>query len=374
MDSVVLPATGVPVGIDTVGTTKVQIVKLDAGAAGVSLPVNAANPLPVSVTFPTTQAISGTVALDSTALSALTAAATPTTQAVSGPLTDTQLRATAVPVSGTFYPTTQPVSGPVTDAQLRASAVPVSGTFYQATQPISASALPLPSGAATEAGNLASILAKLPATPATAAGQASILAALPASLGAKTGATSLSIVPASDAAYVLGASEAHIGQVAGSTSIVSATFARPADTTAYTALDTLSTSTSAPAVLTFNNAARVSAGSGYAVKACLETDQTANTARYRLHLFNAAPTAINDNSPFTLLWASRTGYVGYLDFDAMTTEGTGSTAAASLNASARLGFVCASGDRNLYGILETKDSFTPASAQNFFVELTIESN
>ena len=39
---------------------------------------------------------------------------------------------------------------PLTDTQLRASAVPVSGTFFQATQPVSAASLPLPSGAATE--------------------------------------------------------------------------------------------------------------------------------------------------------------------------------------------------------------------------------
>lgn len=65
---------------------------------------------------------------------------------VSGPLTDAQLRAVAVPVSGTVTAT-----GPLTDAQLRAVAVPVSGTFFQGTQPISAAALPLPTGAATEA-------------------------------------------------------------------------------------------------------------------------------------------------------------------------------------------------------------------------------
>ena len=47
------------------------------------------------------------------------------TQPVSGPLTDTQLRATPVPVSGTFWQATQPVSGPLTDAQLRASSVNV---------------------------------------------------------------------------------------------------------------------------------------------------------------------------------------------------------------------------------------------------------
>ncbi len=70
------------------------------------------------------------------------------TQPVSGPVTDTQLRATPLPVSGSFYQATQPVSGtfwqatqpvsgPLTDTQLRATAVPISGTFWQATQPVS---------------------------------------------------------------------------------------------------------------------------------------------------------------------------------------------------------------------------------------------
>lgn len=61
------------------------------------------------------------------------------------PLTDAELRATALPVSG-----------PVTDAQMRATALPVSGPLtdgqLRATAlPVSASALPLPSGAAAEA-------------------------------------------------------------------------------------------------------------------------------------------------------------------------------------------------------------------------------
>jgi hypothetical protein len=76
-------------------------------------------------------------------------------------LTDTELRANPLQVTGTFYQATQPVSftwSGLTEAQLRASpvdvsvsgTVPVSGTFWQATQPVSAAALPLPSGAATE--------------------------------------------------------------------------------------------------------------------------------------------------------------------------------------------------------------------------------
>lgn len=60
-----------------------------------------------------TQPVSGTVAVSSVGGSV----------AVTGPLTDTQLRATAVPISGTVTAT-----GPLTDTQLRASPVPVSGT------------------------------------------------------------------------------------------------------------------------------------------------------------------------------------------------------------------------------------------------------
>lgn len=56
---------------------------------------------------------------------------------VSGPLTDAELRATAVPVSGPLTDTelratAVPVSGPLTDAELRATAVPVSGPLTDA--------------------------------------------------------------------------------------------------------------------------------------------------------------------------------------------------------------------------------------------------
>ncbi len=64
-------------------------------------------------------------------------------------LTDTQLRATAVPVSGTV------ATGGLTDTQLRATAVPVSGTVTAnagtGTLAVSAASLPLPAGAATAA-------------------------------------------------------------------------------------------------------------------------------------------------------------------------------------------------------------------------------
>ena len=94
------------------------------------------------------------------------------TGAVASPLTDTQLRASAVPVSG-----------PLTDAQLRATAVPVSAT-----------SLPLPTGAATSA-NQALEITELQDIEADVEAMS---AKLPATLGQKTMAASLAVAIASD--------------------------------------------------------------------------------------------------------------------------------------------------------------------------------
>lgn len=75
--------------------------------------------------FPETQPVSGSVSVSNF----------PGSQAVTG-----DFYPATQPVSGTFWPDTQPVSGPVTDDQLRATAVPVSMV-----------SVPLPSGASTSA-------------------------------------------------------------------------------------------------------------------------------------------------------------------------------------------------------------------------------
>ena len=161
--------------------------------------------------------------------------------------------------------------------------------------------------------------------------------------------------------------------VGGRMSVATAFFTRPANTTAYDALDAVANSASAPTILTFSDVARAAGGSGYVVAMRLMTDQAANVAQFRLHLFHTAPTAINDNAAYTLLWANRANRVGYIDANCQT-EGSGSTAANGLNAVVRLPFVCAAGSSALYGLLETRTVFTPASAQNFYIELFSELN
>lgn len=63
-----------------------------------------------------------------------------------GSLTNTELRASPVPVSGTFWQATQPISGTVSVS----GSVAVTGAFYQATQPVSIAATVAVSGPLTD--------------------------------------------------------------------------------------------------------------------------------------------------------------------------------------------------------------------------------
>jgi hypothetical protein len=94
--------------------------------AWVAVAIDGTTPAPLNLTadgnlmtnitnFPSTQPISGSVSVSNF----------PSTQAVSGTVT-----------------ANTGLSQPLTDTQLRASAVPVSGTFYQATQPVSLASVP----------------------------------------------------------------------------------------------------------------------------------------------------------------------------------------------------------------------------------------
>lgn len=154
-----------------------------------------------------------------------------------------------------------------------------------------------------------------------------------------------------------------------------ATFARPADTNAYAALDAVANSTTASAVtiLTFASMGARPGGSGFITKAKLQTDQSTCVARFRLHLFNSAtPTIPADNAAFTHKFADASLYLGCIDFDACRTEGAGSDGAYSLNTTIRLHFTCGAALTSLFGLLETIDVFTPASGQNFRIALATD--
>lgn len=178
--------------------------------------------------------------------------------------------------------------------------------------------------------------------------------------------------------FKLATQETFLGEVGGLIKSVAVQFAKETGTAAYAVNDTVSNSVSSPSVLTFSNIARTNGGSGYIVKARLMTDQPTCTAQFRLHLYMCPPSAQADNGQFNLAWANDGIRLGYIDFPALFTEGTGSTAATAIvtpgNGNLPLAFNCTGTVSSIYGILETLSVFTPISAQNFYLKLSADLN
>lgn len=169
------------------------------------------------------------------------------------------------------------------------------------------------------------------------------------------------------------ASELHLGEVSGVLARSAVEFTRPSDTTAYAAKDAVSNSTSAPTILTLTDAARVAGEGGYITKVALRTNQSTNVARFKVHFFHTAgAAAINDNAAHTILWANRALRIGGVELPALSTEGAGSDMATGHDITLRLPFLCAAGSRDIFALLETLDAFTPASAQQFRLEIVVD--
>jgi hypothetical protein len=161
----------------------------------------------------------------------------------------------------------------------------------------------------------------------------------------------------------------------GIQAITTASFTRPADTTAYAAQDVVSNSTSAPTLLTFSGAGRAVGGTGLILSARHMKNSTSTSgATYRLVLYKVSTiTPINDNSPFTMLYANRANRIGFIDFS-HTAAGTGSDSTAALTTFVNLPFVCDAAATAIYGILTVTSAYTPTSAEQHFIELAITQN
>src|SRR3972149_9950999 len=111
---------------------------------------------------------------------------------------------------------------------------------------------------------------------------------------------------------------------------LTASSTRPANTTLYTANDAMAESTSAPTALTFGPASDARANGWLVGARCVDAVYATTLPQLRLFLFNASPTAVNDNSPFTLSDANLRTCIGFLDFTTFTagdgTSGAGGNA------------------------------------------------
>lgn len=147
--------------------------------------------------------------------------------------------------------------------------------------------------------------------------------------------------------------------------------------TAYTAKDVIADST--PNYLTFASLASSTGGSGYITKArCMSDFLNFSTysAVIKLHLFHTAPSAIADNSPYTMLWTNRDKRIGTITFPAMTTEGASSTACSTRISTDIIPYKTV-GSSSIYAIVEL-DSFSTglttitAATYNLYFELTAD--
>lgn len=153
-----------------------------------------------------------------------------------------------------------------------------------------------------------------------------------------------------------------------------ATITRPANTTEYAVGDLVANNTDAGEVtpLQFSNLFFQSYGEGNIVKARLSTSQSAFSGTLRLHLFSQAPAVVADNAAYPLLAAEQNLYFGYIDFTSFITGGSGSEIAVSVIKDEKLAIklLNSSGASPLFGLLESRSVFTPASGQTFAIELT----
>lgn len=148
----------------------------------------------------------------------------------------------------------------------------------------------------------------------------------------------------------------------------SASKPRSSDTNAYTAGDVLSESASAGTVWTFENLGP-SGGRIMLTSVSIRWDAAAlpsGANTFRVHLYDAAPTAINDNAAYDLPSGDRTKYLGYVDIPPPSDLG------ATLwgqDDTVRKQLKLASASTSLYAIVEQLGAYTPTSAAVYTITL-----
>lgn len=156
--------------------------------------------------------------------------------------------------------------------------------------------------------------------------------------------------------------------------VVSVTVTRPANTTAYAAGDVIDAATGAG--LTFANVVRVPADKGIIVGTVIvDSANQATLPTLELWLFSAPLAAYdNDNIAFTPTDADLLNLVGVValsnTFVGDATIGVGGNAVHT-SGQIVLPFECADASRDLIGVLVVRNAYTPISAEQFTVAISI---
>ena len=134
---------------------------------------------------------------------------------------------------------------------------------------------------------------------------------------------------------------------------------RPANTTAYTALDVIGGTSAALSIFEFANIAPNGGGPIVLLSASLRWDASAlpsGASQTRLHLFNASPTGIADNAAFNLIAGDRDKYLGVINLGTPVDIGDTLYVADDY---LRKSIVATSS--SIFGVAQTVADFTPTS-------------
>lgn len=161
------------------------------------------------------------------------------------------------------------------------------------------------------------------------------------------------------------------GQVGGLTIRPSTSFVRPADTTAYAVGDLVANSTTAGSVTPMTFAVGRDADSGGMIRRIRlrKTGTGITNALFRLHLYSASPTPSNgDNGAWLTNQAAN--YIGAVDVvvDRAFTDGAAGNGVPV--SGAEINFT----SQTIYGLLEARGTYTPASGETFTVSLEVLQN
>ena len=175
------------------------------------------------------------------------------------------------------------------------------------------------------------------------------------------------------------AGENHIGSVGGHTAVVSSTVTRPSNTTQYAIADLIANSETAGSVtaMSWTTAARVAAGSFMLRRARLyKDDDDVTAAQFRLHLFDSDPASTNpangDNGAISLTNVLD-NHLGSIDFDMTASPDIHTEGNMAIGVPIQ-GFeisVKLSSGRTIYGLLEARATYTPASGEVFTAVLEL---
>lgn len=147
---------------------------------------------------------------------------------------------------------------------------------------------------------------------------------------------------------------------------------RPANTTAYAA-STVINATGATSAIALTNFSSGNAAFCRVTRVQFWTNQNANTSRYRLHLFNAIPTALYaDQSLMQILFADISTKLCEIDVPALRTGGSSSDTAYYDNNALNYPFIGPASATTVYCLIETPDGFTPTSGQQFAARFEVE--